>query len=52
MGKRSRTVLTAVGVLAVIAGLHLWQNVGLEKVGLAPAKKTQAAMRVGFLPVT
>ncbi len=52
MGNRSGIILTAVAALAGITGLHVWQNVGFDKVGLSSTKKTQAAMRVGFLPVT
>lgn len=51
MSKGTKTLLIAVGVVATLGGLHLWQNVGLEKVGFG-SKSGAQKFRVGFLPVT
>lgn len=53
MSKGTRTLLIAVGVVATLGGLHLWQNVGLENVGFGSKPGAEEKkFRVGFLPVT
>lgn len=53
MSKGTKSILTIVGVVAVLGALHVWQNVGVEKIGLGskPGADTKQ-FRVGFLPVT
>ena len=53
MSKRLKIMLSVVGVVAALGVLHIWQNVGFEKLGLGGAKKAgEENFRVGFLPVT
>ena len=35
----------------VISFLHIWLNIGFDKIGLAKSDKAES-FRVGFLPVT
>jgi len=53
MSKKTKIVLTVVGVVAGLGFLHLWQNVGFENLGIGGKKAAEAKkFRVGFLPVT
>ena len=37
---------------AIITLLHVWLNIGFNKLGLGGSADGHEAMRVGFLPVT
>ena len=52
MSKNYRIVGLALVTYLGIASLHLWLNVGFENLGLIRSDKTEAAFKVGFLPVT
>ena len=52
MSKNYRIVGLALVTYLGIASLHLWLNIGWEKLGLFRSSKTEASFRVGFLPVT
>lgn len=45
------TLLVGAGYLG-ISLLHLWLNIGFDKLGFAASRSAEAPMRVGFLPVT
>lgn len=51
MSKNFRIVGLALVAYLGIVCLHLWLNIGWEKLGLFHSK-TEAAFKVGFLPVT
>ena len=51
----SKGVRIITGMLAAFAGisfLHIWLNIGFEKLGFKSSDKSEASLRVGFLPVT
>lgn len=52
MSKNYRIIGLALVAYLGIATLHLWLNIGWEKLGLFRSAKTETAFRVGFLPVT
>jgi len=53
MSKRTKAVLTVVGVVVALGVLHLWQNVGFENLGIGGKQAAEEKkFRVGFLPVT
>jgi hypothetical protein len=52
MSKGLRLVL---GVLVAFLGLsllHVWLNIGFQKLNFLSARRASANVRVGFLPVT
>ena len=47
-------IAASVAVVYVgITALHLWLNIGFDRLGFAsPQKKAEEPLRIGFLPVT
>lgn len=52
MSNSSKILLSLVGWFIVISSLHLWLNVGLNRLGIFSPDVRQETFRVGFLPVT
>jgi NitT/TauT family transport system substrate-binding protein len=54
MSKSFKVGAIAIGVIAGLGLLHIWQNVGFENVGFGGANRVAEGrkFRVGFLPVT
>lgn len=52
MSKAWRWALLVLGMYAGLTALHLWLNVGLDKIPFLRGMKAHASYRVGYLPVT
>lgn len=55
MNKLAKTCLYVFTAVAAIAVLHIWQNVGFDRLKLKLLSRGEVAtetFRVGFLPVT
>ena len=52
MSKGLKIILLILIAYVGIALLHVWLNVGFDKLNLAGAEKADNTFRVGFLPVT
>lgn len=52
MSKGIKIVSGVLGTFLVIAALHVWLNIGFEKIGFNAANAKRGSIRVGFLPVT
>ena len=52
MSRGLRLVVVVLAAFLGISFLHVWLNIGFEKLGLSTADKRAEAFRVGFLPVT
>lgn len=52
MSKNFRIVALVLATYLVVVFLHLWLNIGWEKLGLFRTADKADSFRVGFLPVT
>ena len=56
MSGRVRAVLYAVVTLTALTVLHVWLNIGFDRLGIGGPRitggGTQESFKVGFLPVT
>jgi hypothetical protein len=52
MSKGWRIILAVLLAFMAISFLHVWLNIGFEKLGLFRSSEQEASFRVGFLPVT
>ncbi len=56
MGKSARAVLYTVVTLTSLTVLHVWLNVGFDRLGIGGSGinevSAQESFKVGFLPVT
>ena len=56
MGKRVRAVVYAVVTLTALTVLHVWLNIGFDRLGIGGPQinevSAQESFKVGFLPVT
>jgi hypothetical protein len=52
MSKRLKIILLVLIVYAGLSFLHVWLNIGLDKLNFVRARNQDATLRVGFLPVT
>jgi hypothetical protein len=51
MSKGTKITAVILGELLVISILHIWLNIGFDKLGLG-SSSAKMTFRVGFLPVT
>lgn len=52
MSKGIKITASLLTAYATLAFLHIWLNVGFDKLGLGASDQMEAPRRVGFLPVT
>jgi len=56
MSKRVRAILYAVVTLTSLTVLHVWLNIGFDRLGIGGSRineaSAQESFKVGFLPVT
>jgi hypothetical protein len=52
MSKGIKLVLAVLAVYLGLSFLHLWLNIGLDKVMPGRESQAESSFRVGFLPVT
>lgn len=52
MSKNFRIVALVLVAYLVVVFLHLWLNIGWQKLGLFTSADRTESFRVGFLPVT
>jgi len=52
MTKGKRIISAILVGYAGMAFLHLWLNIGFERLGLGNSEHAAQTLRVGFLPVT
>ena len=52
MSKGTKLVSSVLVAFACITLLHVWLNVGFDKLGITGSGQAGSSLRVGFLPVT
>jgi len=52
MSQSLKIVLVLLAAFLGITALHVWLNIGFDKLGLTKQGRTVSAFRVGYLPVT
>jgi hypothetical protein len=52
MSKGLRVVLAVLAGFLCISLLHVWLNIGFEKLAIVGTKRGSSSLRVGYLPVT
>ena len=52
MSKGLKIILTVIAIFIGISILHVWLNIGFDKLGFGKRAEDEASFRVGFLPVT
>ncbi len=52
MSKALRLVLGVFAAFLTLTILHVWLNIGFEKLNFIAGQKSEESFRVGFLPVT
>jgi hypothetical protein len=52
MSKGMKIVLLVLAMFLGISILHVWLNIGFDKLGFGGRKQDETTFRVGFLPVT
>jgi hypothetical protein len=52
MTKNSKLIGGVLLAFAIISLLHLWLNIGFDKLGFGSSERAENSLRVGFLPVT
>jgi hypothetical protein len=52
MSKGLKITLGVLVSFVALSFLHLWLNIGFDKLGFTKSEKASSTFRVGFLPVT
>ena len=52
MSKGLKIVLIVIAAFIGISILHVWLNIGFDKLGFGQRVEGESSFRVGFLPVT
>ncbi|HYP26938.1 MAG TPA: hypothetical protein VE262_09485 [Blastocatellia bacterium] len=52
MSKNLKILLAVIAAFSAISILHIWLNIGFDKLGFGGQSNGQAILQVGFLPVT
>jgi len=52
MSKGVKIIVSLLTTYAALAFLHIWLNVGFDKLAVGGSSQAESPRRVGFLPVT